>query len=280
MDVKEERIMNRYVLTIGIATLLLFASCAALRTSETQKVLTNCIGMKLALIPKGTFNMGLLPTKWVPNTGPQHQVTISNDFYMGVTEVTQAQYQRVMGGNPSGFQGSKVEGDSSNYPVEQITWSEAVEFCKRLSDLPEEKSAGRVYRLPSEAEWEYACRAGNSGAYCFGDSATSIGDYAWSAENGGKKTHAVGQKKPNAWGLYDMHGNVWEWCRDWYSDYPKSAVTDPVGPDEGMTRVVRGGGWDGFASLCQSAWRQDGNPSSTSDSGGFRVALTPSLSPN
>ncbi len=269
--------MNRYVLTFGIATLLLLASCAALQTFETQKVLTNSIGMKLVLIPKGTFNMGLLPTKWVPKPGPQHQVTISNDFYMGVTEVTQTQYKRVMGGNPSGFQGSKVEGDSSNYPVDQITWSDAVEFCKRLSELPEEKAAGLVYRLPFEAEWEYACRAKSSAAYCFGDSTTSLGDYAWSGENGGKKTHAVGQKKPNAWGLYDMHGNVWEWCWDRYSDYPKSAVTDPVGPDEGMTRVVRGGGWDARAPLCQSAWRQDGNPSSTSDSIGFRVALTPSL---
>ena len=274
--------MNRYALTICLATLLLFTCCRELGPS--QKVLTNSIGMKLVLIPKGKFNMGLLPTQWVPNPGPQREVTIGNDYYMGVNEVTQAQYQRVMCANPSAFQGTKVEGDTANYPVEQVTWTEAVEFCKKLSDLPEEKAAGRVYRLPSEAEWEYACQAKSTAAYSFGDNATALVDYAWSGENGEKKTHPVGQKKPNAWGLYDMHGNVWEWCSDQYIEYPKSAVTDPavtdsVESDDAVTRVVRGGGWDAFAPLCQSAWRQDGNPSSTSDSGGFRVALTPSVSP-
>ena len=266
---------------IGIAPLLLFGACADFKQSRSKKELTNSIGMRLALIPKGTFNMGSPPTarEKGPGPEPQHEVTLSNDYYLGVTEVTQTQYLKVMGMNPSAFQGGKVEGDSSNYPVEQISWLDAVEFCKRLSALPEEKATGRVYRLPTEAEWEYACRAGSSAFYCFGDSATLAGDYAWIGENAEKKTHLVGQKKPNAWGLHDMHGNVWEWCWDRYGDYPKSSVVDPSGPNEGTTRIVRGGGWDGFAPLCRSAWRQDGDPTGRSDSAGFRVAMSPSGEP-
>jgi formylglycine-generating enzyme required for sulfatase activity len=206
---------------------------------------------------------------------------------LGAFEVTQAQYRQVMGTNPSHFQGDVVaerhpktnrvvkEVDTSSYPVEEVSWEDAVEFCRKLSQLPEEKKAGRVYRLPTEAEWEYACRAGSKTAYSFGASSQSLGDYAWFDGNSGSQTHPVGEKKPNAWGLYDMHGNVWEWCSDWYGDYPKGAVSDPTGPREGSARVFRGGGWDFEAALCRSAFRSGFSPSDRFSYYGFRVALSP-----
>ena len=169
---------------------------------EVTVELTNSIGMKLVRIPKGTFTMG-----------NYHEVKISKDYYLGVTEVTQGQYEKVMGINPSHFQKQVIrkrnrESDSSMHPVESVLWKDAVEFCKKLSELPEEKKAGRVYRLPTEAEWEYACRAGSMTAYSFGEDSKSLGDYAWFVDNSGKQTHPVGEKKANAWGLYDMHGNI------------------------------------------------------------------------
>ena len=204
--------------------------------------------MKLVLIPVGKFMMGSPDSergrdKIFQDEGPQHEVTLSKPFYVAVTEVTQAQYQRVMGTNPSEFKGA-------TNPVELVSWNEATEFCKRLS----EKSRQAV-RLPTEAEWEYACRAGTATAFSFGDAESALGDYAWYEENSGETTHPVGQKKPNAWGLYDMHGNVLEWCADWYGDYPKGAVTDPQGPASGPSRVLRGGSWKLVPSVCRSACR-------------------------
>ena len=142
--------------------------------------------------------------------------------------------------------------------------------------MPEEKSAGRVYRLPTEADWEYACRAGSKTAYSFGESSKSLGDYAWFDGNRNNQTHPVGEKKANAWGLYDMHGNVWEWCSDWYGEYPKGAVSDPRGPKEGSRRVVRGGGWCYEAADCRSADRRGSYPFNRSHDLGFRLALSPS----
>jgi len=162
------------------------------------------------------------------------------------------------------------------YPVDQVSWEDAVEFCKKLSELPEEKKAGRVYRLPTEAEWEYACRAGSKAAYSFGANSKTLGDYAWFGENSGNQTHPVGEKKANAWGLYDMHGNVWEWCSDWYGVYPKGSVSDPSGPSEGSIRVDRGGSWAYGAANCRSAYRGWGAPSYRIGNDGFRVALSSS----
>jgi formylglycine-generating enzyme required for sulfatase activity len=223
--------------------------------APTETASVNSIGMQFELIPAGKFKMGF----------GAHQVTLTKPFYLGVYEVTQEQYERVMGTNPSDFNGAKN-------PVEQVSWEDAVEFCRKLSALPEEKAAGHVYRLPTEAEWEYACRAGTTTKYSFGDDESQLGAYAWFRENSGDRTHPVGQKKPNAWGLYDMHGNVWEWCQDWYGDLPAGAVTDPTGPSTGSLRVLRGGSWNDFAGRCRSASRRRSSPSYRFSHLGFRLA--------
>ena len=172
------------------------------------------------------------------------------DFSIGVHEVTQQQYESVMGDNPSSIKGA-------NSPVETVSWHDAVAFCAKLSSLPAEVAAGREYRLPTEAEWEYACRAGTTTAYSFGDDAQDLGNYAWFSANS-ESTHAVGEKLPNGWGLYDMYGNVWEWCSD----------------AEGSDRVIRGGSWDFVAAFCRSAFRLRSDRASRSNYVGFRLALS------
>ena len=224
--------------------------------------MVNTIGMQLKLLPAGNFVMG--------DGSASHEVTLTRPFYMGVTEVTQEHYQRVMGANPSKFKGAKN-------PVETVNWDDAVSFCKKLSEMPKEKAAGREYRLPTEAEWEYACRAGSTTSYSFGDSAELIGEYAWFEENAGNETHPVGEKKPNGWGLYDMHGNVWEWCQDWYADYSPDASTDPHGPNRGTSRVDRGGSWGNDAADCRAAYRGSLGPTRRAARRGFRLALSPSV---
>lgn len=246
--------------------------------AQFPKTITNSIGMKLVLIPKGTFMMGSPASEQGLNQDDetQYEVTISEDYYLAVFEVTRGQYEKVMGTNPSYFQKRVIgKSDSLMYPVEQVSWEDAVEFCKKLSELPEEKNAGRVYRLPTEAEWEYACRAGSKAAYSFGANLKTLGDYAWFGENSGSQTHPVGEKKANAWGLYDMHGNVWEWCSDWYDKYPNGSVSDPSGPSEGSRRVYRGGSWFLDAADCRSANRYGFDPSYRNFNVGFRVALSP-----
>jgi formylglycine-generating enzyme required for sulfatase activity len=162
---------------------LLIGGGSSFSNAQSPKELTNSIGMKLMLIPKGTFMMGSTESEVRIADATQHEVTISKDYYLGLYEVTQAQYEKMMGKNPSRFQGDNLRGDSVNHPVEQVSWEDAVDFCNKLSDLPEEKKAGRIYRLPTEAEWEYACRAGSKSAYSFGESSKSLGDYAWFYEN-------------------------------------------------------------------------------------------------
>jgi formylglycine-generating enzyme required for sulfatase activity len=249
---------------------------------------TNSIGMKLVLIPKGKFMMGSPPDeKGSQENERRHEVTISRDYYLGTHEITQAQYEQIMEKNPSRFHDSVTERhpetgrmvkevDRGNHPVEQVSWEDAVKFCQRLSALPEEKKAARVYRLPTEAEWEYACRAGSQMAYSFGSDEKSLVNFGWYGYNSKDMTHAVGLKKANAWGLYDMHGNVWEWCADWYGKYPKGSMIDPSGPEEGSIRVTRGGSWRDDAVFCRSACRLEYGPSYNYGNLGFRVALSSS----
>jgi formylglycine-generating enzyme required for sulfatase activity len=267
---------------------------------------TNSIGMKFRLIPPGEFLMGStaeerqsalenaragevpIVTARIPTEGPQHQVRITKPFYLGVNEVTQEEYRRVTGTNPSAFSragknGDKVPGmDTSRFPVETVSWGDAVEFCRQLSAMPNEKSSGRVYHLPTEAEWQYACRAGTTTPFHFGNQlngreANCDGEYPYGTETKGaylERTTTVGSYQPNAYGLYDMHGNVWEWCQDWHSDdyYNHSPREDPAGPPTGSLRVGRGGSWDCPAGGCRSAYRGRRPPANGNSSIGFRVA--------
>ena len=232
--------------------------------SLTEKPITNSIGMKLQLLPAGTFVMGSEAV-----FEKSHQVTLTKPFYIGVHEVTQEQYAKVMGKNPSEFKGSQ-------HPVETVSWADAVRFCETLSSLPKEKAAGRTYRLPTEAEWEFACRAGTTTEYSFGDDESQLGEFAWFDDNNEDSPQPVGQKKPNPWGLYDMHGNVYEWCQDWYGNYPSGAVSDPSGLSQGSLRVRRGGCWGSSAEGCRSSSRNGDYPPFRIYFLGFRVTAVPS----
>ena len=272
--------------------------------------MSNSIGMKLVLIPPGEFDMGspkeLIEEElkragiedWYKNRlsseGPQHRVWITKPFYLGMMHVTQQEYEPVTGKNPSDFSPTgkakdNMEGrDAKRFPVENVSWDDAVEFCRKLSNMPEEKAAGRTYRLPSEAQWEYACRAGNVGRFSFSLRGGKISkefeekellDYGWFNENSLGMTHPVAQKRPNAWGLYDMYGNVWDWCRDWLDYFAKSPTRDPTGPLVGSYRVYRGGCWRSPAGYCRSAARDFREPRERSYFVGFRVSLVLSDEP-
>ena len=223
---------------------------------------TNTIGMKLKLIPAGKFVMGSEEEK------PAHRVTISSVFEIGVFEVTQSQYELVMGTNPSSF-------DGDENPVEQVSWHDAVEFCRKLSAMPNELSTKRFYRLPTEAEWEYCCRAGTTTEYSFGQDLSFLSVYARFQGNSEGKTHPVGGKQPNPWGLHDIHGNVFEWCSDWHGQYRGAEAIDPVGPKTGSVRVRRGGSWFTEGSKTRSACRDWFGPSFRGSTIGFRVVCIP-----
>ena len=219
---------------------------------------TNSIGMEFVKIPSGTFMMGSPESEKGRNIDEtQHQVTISKSFYLGKYEVTQGQWKSVMGSNPSKFSGC---GD--NCPVEYVNWQDVDEFIKKLNA----KNEG-TYRLPTEAEWEFACRAGTIGVY----NGSNLNDLAWFGENSDNRTHPVGQKKANAWGLYDMHGNVYERVQDWYGNYPNGSVVDPKGQSTGTNLVVRGGGWGGDAVNVRAATRSSGSPGFRLSDVGFRL---------
>ena len=217
------------------------------------EIVTNSLGMKFAWIPPGTFLMGSPPNEPERSDDEtQHRVTLTKGFWMGVHQVTQAQWQAVMGGNPSNFKGE------SNLPVENVSWDECVAFCEALGHKD-----SKTYRLPTEAEWEYACRAGATTPFHFGDTisvdqANYDSNYTYGADKKGihrQKTTPVGSFPPNTWGLYDMHGNVWEWCQDWYGPYPEEDLKDPQWFVGGDRRVCRGGSWGNIPGDCRSAFR-------------------------
>jgi formylglycine-generating enzyme required for sulfatase activity len=239
------------------------------------------VKMDLIYIQPGTFTMGS-PTSELGRGGneTQHTVTLTKGYWLGKYEVTQAQWKAVMGSNPSYWKGD-------NLPVEQVSWNDIMGsegFCAKLTAA--EKAAGRLpegyaYTLPTEAQWEYACRAGTTTALNSGKNLTqeyyncpNLNEVGWYTSNSSSKTHVVGQKLPNAWGLYDMHGNVWEWCKDRYGTYPTGAVSDPTGPSVGFYRVFRGGGWGSNAGGWRSAFRGYYYPYYSHDSNGFRLALS------
>jgi len=218
--------------------------------------ITNTIGMKFNEIPAGTFTMG--SPEGEEGRGDdehQHKVTITKAFYMQTTEVTQGQWTAVMGTEP--WKGKSYVKEGPNYAASYVSWDDAVAYCKKLSE-----KEGKTYRLPTEAEWEYACRAGTKTAWSFGDDEKVLGDYVWYKENAAdivseQYAHQVGLKKPNAFGLYDMHGNVFEWCHDYYGEdyYQQSPTNDPRGPASGASRVLRGGSWFNSSRFTRSANR-------------------------
>jgi WD40 repeat protein len=230
-------------------------------------------GIKFQRIRAGRFLMGSPDSDGnaAGEEKPQHLVRITRPFYLGVYPVTRSQYEALMGSNPSYF---KRDG---NRPVDNVSWEDANTFCRKLSEAMREKWRGFVCRLPTEAEWEYACRAGTNTRYCFGEDAARLGEHAWFTDNAWGMTHPVGRKKPNAWGLYDMHGNVCEWCQDWYDEkyYAGSQVDNPAGPTQASSRVSRGGGWGDDARSCRSARRRRSRPARRYFNLGFRVALVP-----
>ena len=236
---------------IAVLTAAVFVGMAA---AQDKTFVSPAIGARFVLIPAGTFMTGDVS---------EHQVTISKPYYMQTTEVTQGQWRQVMGNNPSVF---KTCGD--NCPVENVSWGDAQEFIRRLN----QKEGVNKYRLPTEAEWEFACRAGAKSKEAPGSAEGKLGDYAWYEANSDRKTHPVAEKKPNPWGLYDMHGNVLEWCQDWQDDYPEKAVKDPKGPPSGQHKILRGGAWLGSPTTLRCTFRSQDYGIVKSNDIGFRLA--------
>jgi len=240
--------------------------------SPTGTITEPLPGMKFVWIPPGSFLMGSPPgERGRRHNEAQHLVTLTKGFYLQTTEVTQGQWKEVMGDNPSYFSSC-----GEDCPVERVSWEDVQEFIRRLN----QRENSNRYRLPTEAEWEYAARAGSTTAFANGEIRDTgcrdpnLDKIGWYCGNSGEKTHPVARKQPNAWGLHDMHGNVWEWCRDWEGDYPSAAVTDPTGPLSGEYRVVRGGSWTRGARRCRSAFRGAALPGGLDLRLGFRLART------
>jgi len=289
--------MRRRILA-GIQTLLVVVVLAGLAwLAKTiydrmgrpvgPRIFTNTIGMEFRLVLPGEFLMGASASDQDARDDeiPQHRVALTESFYLALHEVTQEQYEQVVGRNPSYFsrhgngKGRVGESNTDGFPVETVSWNDAVAFCRLLSERPAEQAAGRIYRLPTEAEWEYACRAGSTTAWSFGDLASELEDYAYFLNNAELRRPAmIGIRSTNSWGLYDMHGNVWEWCSDGFDRgyYAQSPKYDPQGPSsEGEGRVFRGGSWNNIAANCRSTCREHGSADYRSELVGFRVVCEP-----
>ena len=238
--------------------------------AENRKFSVGGVLFTMVYVEGGTFTMGATTeqtTEADSDERPTHKVTLS-DYYIGETEVTQALWHAVMGTNPSYFTGD-------NNPVEKVSYTDCIEFIDKLNEMFSGRLNGMKFALPTEAQWEFAARGGNkSRGYKYSGS-SFIGDVAWYDNNSDSKTHPVAQKRPNELGLYDMSGNVWEWCRDWYGGYSSSSQTNPIGPTNGSYRVIRGGSWYYNARDCRVSNRFNFNPSISINYLGFRLALVP-----
>lgn len=241
--------------------LILIFSFNSFSSAQPQfETVTNSVGMEMLLLPAGQFIMGSLPDeKDRAHDEFAHEVIISKPFYLASTEVTQGQWKEIMG-----FENCNFKGDF--LPVEKVSWQQAIEFCRKLSDKEE-----KTYTLPSEAQWEYACRAGSQDSFTGG---FELDETGWYFDNSDNTTHAVKTKKANNWGLYDMHGNVAEWCLDNYvCDYPEEPITDPTGPEDGKFKVFRGGAWSHFDRAARCSARSSAPASYQLKYVGFRVIM-------
>jgi formylglycine-generating enzyme required for sulfatase activity len=263
--------MNRRRLLI-LVLVVLFLAPTLLYANDShykqRKIFTvKGVTFYMLYVPPGTFMMGS-PVKEEGHKAEeiQHEATITRGFWIGRTEVAQKLYQAVTGKNPSYYRGP-------DFPVENVSWNDAMALIRQLNDFVH----GGQFTLPTETQWEYACRGGSKGAYCFGNDRSKLEQYAWLGDNthGKIRLKPVATKKPNAWGIYDMHGNLWEWCRDWYGEYPMSPVTDPSGPPLGTEKVCRGGSWFSGKGGVRCADRDHVPPDYTSTSVGFRLTWTP-----
>jgi formylglycine-generating enzyme required for sulfatase activity len=266
--------MKRLICFVLIAAFVTLAGDLAVHAQEKKdppKDFTNSIGMKFVWIKPGSFMMGSpKDEKERIANETQHKVTLTKGFYMGVYTVTQEQWQEVMGKNPSHFKGEK------NLPVESVSWNDCQDFIKKLREKDK-----KAYRLLSESEWEYSCRAGTTTPFHFGttistDQANYYGEYTYGIGKKGVfrgKTTPVGTFPANTWGLHDMHGNLWQWCEDWYGEYPQRDVVDPQGPEKGKIRVLRGGSWLRYPGHCRSAFRYGYGPGSRNYDCGVRVCF-------
>jgi formylglycine-generating enzyme required for sulfatase activity len=258
------------IISNGSEWLKIAESISTSTASVPQTYISNSLGMTFRLIPAGTFVMGSPSGELGRETNEtQYTVTISESFYIQTTEVTQGQWKAVMGNNPSNFDSCGL-----NCPVEKVSWEDAQTFIATLNAMGEGS-----YTLPTEAQWEYASRGGSNKAFANGDISNTTTDsnldvMGWYNSNANSTPHAVAQKQANAWGLFDMHGNVWEWCNDWYDTYPTGSVTDPGGPSTGSNRVLRGGGWYYNAQTCRSAYRYYNSPGYRNLHIGLRLSRT------
>lgn len=275
---------KKNIISLGIVVFcaVITLGTVSCKPAKQLEIKDNFTPPEMIWVAPGTFNMGSSTSELGrEDDEKQHNVTIRKGFWLGKYPVTQAEYKAVLGDHSFGFYGE-------NLPVESVTWYEATNFCAKLTEI--ERAIGRLpkgyeYTLPTEAQWEYACRAGTTTAFNNGtdiptedqmkkDPCPNMDELGWYYLNSDSKTHPVGQKKPNAWGFYDMHGNVWEWCLDWYGFYPTNSAIDPTGPEEGTFRVIRGGTWLHHASQCRSAYRDYNRPRASDKFSGFRVALS------
>jgi formylglycine-generating enzyme required for sulfatase activity len=260
---------------VWVLLLLMFTGLACEKrygtvATEHGKPFTNSVGMSFVLVCPGGFMMGSPEDeKGRHEDEYQHMVTLTRPYYCQTTEVTQRQWLEVTGNNPSHFQNCGLD-----CPVEFVSWNDCQEFIRLLN----RREGCDTYRLPTEAEWEYACRAGSQAAFASGSitetgcgHAPNLDAIGWYCGNSDRTPHPVAQKSPNALGLYDMHGNMWEWCEDWYGPYPRDHVTDPTGPPSGSGRVLRGGGWHEDAGDCRSAIRVGRFPDGKAGTLGFRL---------